>query len=86
MEFSEEINWVIAVFILTDAKANFFSHGTDAFQGNFVRVNFGESFRLFLAAIKSIQEMPVTSAHIFPQGTLFVFYERNRKHSNMASA
>lgn len=26
MEFSEDINWVIAVFILTDAKANFFFH------------------------------------------------------------
>lgn len=85
MEFSEEIKGVIAVFILTDEIANF-SHGTDAFHGNIVCVNFGESFRLFLAAIKSIQEMPVTSAHIFPQGTLFVFYERNRKHSNMASA
>lgn len=86
MEFSDEAKCVIAVFILTDEIANFFSHGTDAFHGNFVFVNFGESFRLFLAAIKSIQEMPVTSAHIFPQGTLFVFYERNRKHSNMASA
>lgn len=86
MEFSEEAKCVIAVFILTDEIANFLSHGTDAFHGNFVFVNFGESFRLFLAAIKSIQETPVISAHIFPQGTLFVFYERNRKHSNMASA
>lgn len=86
MEFSEEIKCVIAVFILTDEIANFFSCGTDAFHGNFVCVNFGESFRLFLAAIKSIQKMPVTSAHIFPQGTLFVFYERNRENSNMASA
>lgn len=67
-------------------KLTFFSYETDAFHGNFVCVNFGESFRLFLAAIKSIQEMPVTTAHMFPQGTLFVFYERNRKHSNMASA
>lgn len=86
MEFWEELKCVIAVFILTDEIASFFSHGDDAFHGNFVSVNFGKSFRLFLAAIKSIQEMPVTSAHIFPEGTLFVFYERKRKHSNMASA
>lgn len=55
MEFSEEINWVIAVFILTDAKANFFSHGTDAFQGNFVCVNFGESFNYFWQQLKAFK-------------------------------
>lgn len=86
MGFAKELKYVIAVFSLADAIASFFSQGTDAFHGNFVCVNFGESFRLFLAAIKSIQEMPVTSAHIFPEGTLFVFYERNRKHSNTAPA
>lgn len=86
MESSEEIKSVIAVLILTDEITNFFSLRNDASHGNFVCVNFGGCFRLFLAAIKSIQEMPVTSAHIFLQGTLFVFYERNRKHSNMASA
>lgn len=73
-------------FYLTNEKANCFSHGTDAFHGNLVSLNFGESFSLFLAAIKSIQEMPITPAHRFPRGTLFVFDERNRKHSNMASA
>lgn len=39
MGFSEEAKCVIAVFIFTDEIANFFSHGTHAFHGNFVCVN-----------------------------------------------
>lgn len=41
---------------------------------------------LTLAAIKNIQEASVTFVLIFPQGTLFVLYERNIKFSNMVSA